>query len=414
VSLRVLVADDAILFRRVISGALASLPDVEVVGSVPNGRIALQKIKELKPDLLTLDLEMPDMDGLAVLNALREARDPVSVIVVSALTRHGGQLTLKALEMGAFDFLTKPETSGAEESIAAVRRELAPRVRALAHRRAVHHILHAPQGPGQGQTHAHAHAYATPALAPVAVPAAPCAPRPAASAFVPRNLSSPAAPSGPARSASPDLSNIAGRMNRIAAVTARPDLVLIGVSTGGPKALATVLPQLPADLDVPILVVQHMPPVFTQSLAESLAAKCALPVREASQNEIVEPRRVYIAPGGRQMRIAPGGSGSRILQITDDPPENNCRPAVDYLFRSAAAQFPGRSMAVILTGMGNDGTVGLRLLKRAGCFSIAQDEATCVVYGMPRAAVEAGVVDVVLPLEAIASRITAVVRGSCT
>jgi two-component system chemotaxis response regulator CheB len=137
-------------------------------------------------------------------------------------------------------------------------------------------------------------------------------------------------------------------------------------------------------------------------------------VREASQNEIVEPRRVYIAPGGRQMRIAPGGSGSRILQITDDPPENNCRPAVDYLFRSAAAQFPGRSMAVILTGMGNDGTVGLRLLKRAGCFSIAQDEATCVVYGMPRAAVEAGVVDVVLPLEAIASRITAVVRGSCT
>lgn len=403
-SLRVLVADDAILFRRVISGALASLPDVEVVGSVPNGRIALQKIKELKPDLLTLDLEMPDMDGLAVLNALREARDPVSVIVVSALTRHGGQLTLKALEMGAFDFLTKPETSGAEESIAAVRRELAPRVRALAHRRAVHHILHKPQAPAP--VHAHA--------APVVVPATPCPPRPGVSTFVPRSLSPSPLPAAPARSASPDLNSIAGRMNRLATVTARPDLVLIGVSTGGPKALATVLPQLPADLDVPILVVQHMPPVFTQSLAESLAAKCVLPVREASPNEVVEPRRVYIAPGGRQMRIAPGGGGSRILQITDDPPENNCRPAVDYLFRSAAAQFPGRSMAVILTGMGNDGTVGLRLLKRAGCFSIAQDEATCVVYGMPRAAVEAGVVDVVLPLEAIASRITAVVRGSCT
>jgi two-component system chemotaxis response regulator CheB len=364
-SLRVLVADDAVLFRRVLSDALTSLPDVEVVGTAANGKLALQKVRELKPDLLTLDLEMPETDGLAVLEALRQTGDPVAVIVVSALTRQGGQLTLRALDKGAFDFITKPEGANPEESRAAVRRELAPRLRALDHRLAVRNILRAP---------------AAPAVPPVAKPVA------------------------------TDLAGITGRMNRLTTAT-RPEMVLIGVSTGGPNALAQVLPQLPRDLGVPVLIVQHMPPVFTLSLAESLAAKSAIRVREAAAGDVLEPNTAYIAPGGRQMRLAAGPANSRVIQITDDPPENNCRPAVDYLFRSVASRFPGQAMAVILTGMGNDGTLGLRLLKRQGCFVIAQDEASCVVYGMPKSAVEAGVTDVTLPLETIAARIAATVRG---
>ena len=164
---------------------------------------------------------------------------------------------------------------------------------------------------------------------------------------------------------------------------------------------------------MPILVVQHMPPIFTRSLADSLAAKCALRICEAENNEQIESNTVYIAPGGKQMRVNASAGGQRIIEITDDPPENNCKPAVDYLFRSVANRFPGRAMAVILTGMGNDGALGLRLLKRHGCYIIAQDEASCVVFGMPKAAIDAGVVDSVLPVGSIADRIVASVRGCC-
>jgi two-component system chemotaxis response regulator CheB len=207
------------------------------------------------------------------------------------------------------------------------------------------------------------------------------------------------------------IDGIASRMRRIASPQ-KPEMVLIGVSTGGPVALAHLLPSIPRNIGVPILIVQHMPPIFTKSLAESLDSKCVVRVREAVHGEFPEPNNAYIAPGGRQMRVGMDAGNRPVLELTDDPPENNCRPAVDYLFRSAANNFPGRSMAVILTGMGSDGTLGLRLLKRHGCFVIAQDEATCVVYGMPKAAVDAGVADTILPLNAIANRIaTAVARG---
>lgn len=346
---------------------LGSLPGVEVVGLAQNGKIALQKVQELKPDLLTLDMEMPEMDGLAVLDALKGMPGAPAVIVVSALTLHGGRLTLQALQRGAFDFITKPDESGAEKSRESLRQELTPRVKALSLRLGVRGIL-------RGTT--------------TATPPSPPAPVSATGNAV--------APATPARAVS---------------ATCKPEMVLIGVSTGGPNTLATLLPALPATLGVPVFIVQHMPPLFTQSLAENLDSKCALRVREAAHDEIAEPNTVYIAPGGRQMRIAPGPDGRKIIQITDDPPENNCRPAVDYLFRSASSQFPGRSLAVILTGMGSDGTLGLRLLKRHGCHVIAQDEASSVVWGMPKAAVDAGVTDFVLPLEGIASKITALVRG---
>jgi two-component system chemotaxis response regulator CheB len=371
---RVLVADDAILFRRVLADALASLPGVEVVGSATNGKFAVQKVRELKPDLLTLDIEMPEMDGLAVLDALRRKGEPqVEVIVVSALSRRGGDLTMRALEKGAFDFITKPEAASPEEGRAALVRELGPRVRAVAHRREVRAILHGNSSPAQ------------PDVPPPKV----------ASERVPVDS---------------DLGGISGRMQRLVNPT-KPEMVLIGVSTGGPAALAQLLPAIPGDIGVPFLIVQHMPPVFTKSLADNLNPKCAVRVREGEHGESPEANTVYIAPGGQHMRLGTGPDNRPVLEMTEDPPENNCRPAVDYLFRSAANRFPGRAMAVILTGMGSDGTLGLRLLKRHGCFVIAQNEASCVVYGMPKAAVDAGVTDAVLPLDAIASRITAVVKG---
>jgi len=370
---RVLVADDAVLFRRLLTDVLAAIPGVEVVGSASNGRIAIQKVRELKPDLLTLDIEMPEMDGLAVLDALLHNGQPkVAVIVVSALSRRGGDLTMRALQKGAFDFITKPESATPELGREALLRELAPRVRALAHRLEVRDIL-------RGN-----------------------APHKAEASW--SNVSADPAPM------ESNLGGIESRMRRLSDHP-KPEMVLIGVSTGGPAALAQLLPSIPGDIGVPILVVQHMPPIFTRSLADSLAPKCAVLVKEATHGEIARPNTVYIAPGGQQMRLGIGTENQPVLEITDDPPENNCRPAVDYLFRSAANRFPGRSMAVILTGMGSDGTLGLRLLKRHGCFVIAQNEATCIVYGMPKAAVDAGVADAVLPLQSIASRIASTVKG---
>ena len=372
--MRVLVADDAILYRRLLAEVLATLPGVEVVGSASNGKIAIQKVRDLKPDLLTLDIEMPEMDGLAVLDALLQGGEPaVEVIVVSAVSRRGGDLTIRALEKGAFDFITKPEAATPEEGRAALARELAPRVRAVANRLEVRAILRGKSSKSR---------FGAPA--PHAVPEA--------------------------QPEDANLDGIALRMQRLANPS-KPEMVLIGVSTGGPVALAQLLPAIPRDIGVPILIVQHMPPIFTKSLADSLAAKCAVSVREAVNGESPEPNTVYIAPGGRQMRLVAGPENRPTLEMTDDPPENNCRPAVDYLFRSVANNFPGRAMAVILTGMGSDGTLGLRLLKRQGSFVIAQDEASCVIYGMPKAAVDAGVADAVVPLNAIAGRISAIVKG---
>lgn len=356
--IKVLIADDSVVFRHVLSDVLKDVPDVEVIGQASNGKLAVQKVADLKPDLLTLDMEMPEMDGLTVLDTLRTAGTLPAVIVVSSLTQQGGWLTMQALQKGALDFITKPDTTNAEASRKQMRDELVPRLRALAPQLGVKRALRRE--------------------AEAAVPAKP----------------------------SPDITQMARRPSSVA----KPDMVLIGVSTGGPNALAALLPALPADLGLPILIVQHMPPIFTHTLAQSLDGKCQLSVREAQDGETANPSTVYIAPGGRQMRVVSGPGGRPVIQITDDPPENNCRPAVDYLFRSAAHHFPGKSLAVILTGMGSDGTLGLRLLKRHGCFVIAQDEASSIVYGMPKAAHAAGVVDTVQPLDAIATAIRAACR----
>ena len=193
-------------------------------------------------------------------------------------------------------------------------------------------------------------------------------------------------------------------MARPAGRTSQP-IVLIGVSTGGPNALAELLPAWPAKVGAPVFIVQHMPPLFTEALAQRLQTKSAIRVKEAQNREVAQTDCVYLAPGGRQMKLEPLQSGEISIRVTDDPPENACRPSVDYLFRSAALNFPGRSIAAILTGMGNDGTAGTRMLKRSGSFTIAQDEASCVVFGMPREAILAGVIDTVVPLSRMADTI---------
>lgn len=360
-STRILVVDDTAVFRRVITEALQGVPGVEVAGTANNGKLALSRIAALQPDLVTLDIEMPEMNGIEVLEAMRTANVKTGAIMVSSLTSRGGQMTVRALELGAFDFITKPERGAAEQNIVLVRDGLVPIIRAFERSREIRSIL----GAGVRK----------PATLPVPHPI---------------HMPSESVPRSPRRAGSP--------------------IVLIGVSTGGPAALAKLLPSLPANLSAPVLIVQHMPPLFTGPLAESLRKKCAMPVKEAMDGEPALSGHAYVAPGGRQMKIAPGANGEILVRITDDPPEHNCRPAVDYLFRSAALHFPGRAIAAILTGMGNDGTEGLRLLKRSGCVSIAQDEASCVVFGMPKEAIAAGVVDTVAPLDAIAGAIVRSLR----
>ncbi len=361
-SLRVLVVDDTVVFRRIVSDALAGLPSIEVVGVASNGKLALSRIAALHPDLVTLDIEMPEMNGIEVLEAMGPAGLKAGVIVLSALTVRGGEMTVRALELGAFDFITKPEGGPASANLTALRQQLAPIIRAFERRRDVRLMLRSQ---------------------PVVTSGATVVRRPPAPTLEPRVVRRP--PTG-------------------------SSLVLIGVSTGGPAALATILPALPGDLGAPVLIVQHMPALFTQPLASSLDRKCAIRVKEAVDGETAQPNWAYLAPGGMQMKLEQGTRGEVVLRLTDDPPENGCKPAVDYLFRSAALQFPGRSVAAILTGMGSDGTAGLRMLKRGGCFAIAQDESSCVVFGMPKEAIAAGLIDTVAPLDRIATAIARSIR----
>lgn len=362
--LRMLVVDDTILYRKIVSDVLAKIPEVELIGTACNGRIALERIEALKPDLVTLDIEMPEMNGLDVLKAMKERKINTGVIVLSSLSVKGSELTIRALELGAFDFLTKSTEGSIEARGDAIENGLISLVRTYRQQQEIRSIL-------RGK------------VTPTPLPAK-----------QDTNLGS---------------SSVADRMSKITS-DLKPEMVVIGISTGGPNALADVLPQIPADLGVPILIVQHMPPLFTQSLAQSLDGKSTIRVKEAQDKEALLANTAYIAPGGKQMKVVAGFGGTKVISITDDPPENNCKPSVDYLFRSVAHNFPGRASAVIMTGMGNDGTMGLRLLKRNGCFAIAQDAASCVVFGMPKEAINAGVIDLIVPLPRIAEEICRTVK----
>jgi two-component system chemotaxis response regulator CheB len=373
--IKVLVVDDTIVYRKAVSDILSEMPGVEVVGVAHNGKIAVAKIQTLKPDLLTLDVEMPEMNGIEVLQYLQQHAPQVSAIMVSTLTSEGGDMTMRALELGAFDFILKPTATNIAESKQYLRTLLVPLIKAF-------QTGSTAVGALQGGARSDVFVKKTTALT-----SAPPIQTPPSPHVINRKIVAPVT---------------SGSIRR----QGKSEIVTIGISTGGPNALARMMPMLPGDLGVPIVIVQHMPPVFTKSLANSLNAKCALTVKEAQDGEALQANVVYIAPGGSQMKLSASADGTnRLIKITNDPPENSCKPSADYLFRSIADYYVGRATAVIMTGMGSDGTKGLQILKQKGTLIIGQNEASCVVYGMPKAPAELGLTDVVVPLDKIASEI---------
>jgi two-component system, chemotaxis family, protein-glutamate methylesterase/glutaminase len=362
--IRVLIVDDTITYRKIVSDVLADLPGVKVVGTAANGKIALQKIEQLRPDLLTLDLEMPEMDGLEVLQRLNDSGSNVQAIMISGANTNGANLTMTALKLGAFDFVAKPTNDKVEKNVEFLRQELGLKIQAFARSQRVHTILH-------GLAPAPPHTQTAPPPSKEKTPA-PHTQRP------------------------------------VEIGTCKPEVVALGISTGGPASLTRMLPQLPANLGVPILIVQHMPPVFTKSLADDLNRRCALRVFEACDGQPVTPGHVLIAPGGKQMKVE-RVDGHIAVHITDDPPVNSCKPSVDYLFRSVSEIYGKKAVGVIMTGMGNDGTRGCQEMKRQGASIIAQDEATCVIFGMPKGPIEEGIANVVAPLDNIAPEIVRLV-----
>ena len=344
----VLVVDDSVVIRRLVTTVLDEDPDITVVGTAASGRIAINKLAQVAPDCVTLDMEMPDLDGLGTLRELRRTHPRLPVIMFSTLTERGAGATLDALALGANDYVCKPANVGSvPEAIASVRSQLVPKIKALC---------------------------------PPVLGAAPTLLR--------------RAPSVPLQAGAP-------------APTGRIDVLTIGSSTGGPDALTSVLPQLPASFPVPVVVVQHMPPVFTRMFAQRLDSKCPLSVKEAEHGDLVVPGRVLIAPGDKHLELKRVGT-SVVAQLTSAPPENFCRPAVDVLFRSVAQLYGGNALAVVLTGMGSDGARGAEVLRRAGAEVVAQDEASSVVWGMPGAVVGAGLAHRVLPLDRVAADMVAV------
>ena len=370
---KVLVVDDTIVYRKAVSDIIQELPNAELVGVAHNGKIALSKIETLKPDLITLDIEMPVMNGIELLAEIQKRKLGVGAVMLSTLTSEGSDMTMRALELGAFDFILKPQQSANQAEGKRVLKELlAPIVDAFSKSKRGSTLLSRPGLTPRTSLRDRKSAGLRPLNK---KPDTPPISRPS----VPRQSKS--------------------------------EIVVIGISTGGPNALGQMLPLLPSDIGVPILIVQHMPPVFTKSLAASLNKKCSLAVKEASEREPIKPNTVYIAPGGKQMKLIAAADGkNRLIKITDDPPENSCKPAADYLFRSVGDYYVNRATAVIMTGMGSDGTRGLQLLKTKGAFVIAQNEATCVVYGMPKTPIETGLADTIVPLNKIADEIIKTVR----
>ena len=342
--IRVLVVDDSAVMRSLLRMTLATCPEIELVGVAIDGVAGLEAIERLTPDLVLLDIEMPRMNGLEVLAAIRARNLPVKVIMCSTLTRRGAAITLDALAHGATDYVAKPSAqNGVREGLEALSRELLPKILALF-----------PARDGRGN-------HNDSAAAPFRIASRP-----------------------------------------VALATAQ--VLAIGVSTGGPAALEKLLPALPPDLPLPVLIVQHMPALFTALLAERLDGLCKMPVREARSGEIPQAGHVYLARRDWHMQ-AIGAAGRCSLRLTQSAPEQYCRPSVDVLFRSAATVYGRGVLAVVLTGMGSDGLDGCRAIHAAGGRILVQDRETSAVWGMPGVVAEAGLADGILPLDTLAGEI---------
>ena len=342
--IRVLIVDDSVVIRRLITRALSEDADLEIVGSAPNGSVALAKIPQVNPDVVTLDIEMPEMDGLETLRQIRKLYPRLCVIMFSSLTERGAAKTLEALSLGADDYVTKTANAGSlDKSLEKLRGELTPKIRQFLGLKSHARVLEAQ---------------------PVLVPNPPAR----------RNWES------------------------------KKEIIAIGVSTGGPNALSEIFPRFPADLPCPIVIVQHMPPIFTRLLAQRLQSRSHIRVEEARQGMPIEPGKAVIAAGGFHLVLKRSG-GKIVAALDESPPVNSCRPAVDVLFASVAAIYGSRALGVILTGMGQDGLSGVKQIKAKGASVIAQDKATSVVWGMPGLVAQAGLADVVAPIDEIAPEI---------
>ena len=364
--IRVLIVDDSVVFRKILQEALSKHPKIKVVGTATNGREGLQKIRVLKPDVTVLDVEMPQMDGLTTLEAIKKQKLSTVVIMFSTLTSQGAQTTLEALQKGAADFVPKPSGTGAfAQSVKTIQEQLIPKIVAL------------------GNSSSRQAAVANIAKSFASIPKC-------------RNLQK------ETRGAQQEAAH-SQRASRARPLLKRPakiEAVAIGVSTGGPNALNHVVPMFPANFKLPIFIVQHMPPVFTAQLAARLDNRSKLTVVEATNGMKVTGGTVYIAPGDYHMTVA-RQNAHYVIRLNQDPPENSCRPAVDVLFRSLANAYGNRVIATVMTGMGKDGLKGSEELKKKGALILAQDKETSTVWGMPKFVTEAGLADRVVPLKAI-------------
>ena len=340
--IRILVVDDSVVARRVISDILSEESDFEVVGTAPNGRLALAKIERLDPDLVTLDIDMPELDGIETLSAIRQSHPRTRVIMVSNHTQRGASITVEALFLGASDYVTKAAKSSSRESARVyLSEQLVPKVRALSF------------------------------------------------------------PTTAVQKKAPATTRVATARRKTAPAV---KIVVIGASTGGPNALTAVLEALPADFPAPVLIVQHLPKNFTKFFAQRLDAACALTVHEATDGARIAPGAVWIAPGDLHLEVQSTARGI-VLATTVGPLVNSCRPAADVLFRTAATCYGAATLAVVLTGMGQDGLDGCRRIREVGGQIIVQDKATSVVWGMPGQVTEAGLAEAVLPISDVGAEV---------
>ena len=380
---RVLVVDGSVVNRQFLSEALSAIHNVEVAAVAATGRIALARLDQKPVDLVLIDVQLEEEGGLKTIKEIRSRFPDIGLIPLADVDTSGAEMAIRALELGALDFLPKPEHGSGPAGVSEFRARLEPIIRAY-----------------QGLRHVQVAKRLTKGRAGKSKPSA----RTAAAAKAETRLETPAPKAAPQKAAAKS------------APPSRIDVVVIGVSTGGPKALSEVIPKLSGDLGVPVLLVQHMPPIFTEALAGNLNKKSALEVREAVSGEKVKKNTVYVAPGGRHMTVVTtsGGSGRKteaVIELNDDPPVNSCRPAADVLFKTASDVFGERVLAVVMTGMGNDGAGGVRYMKSKGGYCLTQNEETCVVYGMPRVVDEAGLSDEQAPLELMAERIMGIVKN---
>ncbi len=374
-AIRVLIVDDTVVYRKVLCDAVAAIEGAEVAATAPSGELALRHLKQKEIDLVLLDIEMPGMDGLATLAHIVREHPRVAVVMVSGVDGRGATRTLAALDSGALEFIAKPTGKDASENSALLCAELKRVLRMVGHQ----------------------------------------ASRPATTKVLPLTQTA-SSVRAPARDASTrDPSAAAGARSsaqRALPAPRRYGVLGIGISTGGPRALGMLLPALPADFPLPVLIVQHMPANFTKALSEDLDRKSLLEVREAANGDRVQPGRILIAPGDRHMTVVRSRGQVQVL-LNDGPRENGCRPAVDVLFRSMASAYPTQGvLAAIMTGMGSDGLNGVMALKKVGCRCLTQDAASCTVYGMPQAIDAAGLSEESVGLEQLAGRLTALARAS--